>query len=88
MATTSQTFFAEESELILQGGKVCLTSTSPSLFIMEGSQGRNLNRARTGGRSCSQALKECYLHLEPQGLFSLLSCRTQDSQIRDGATHN
>ena len=71
------------------GERIYLTYILTSLFIIEGSQDRNLNRAGTWGQELMQRpwTGAAYL-LAPHGLLSLLSYRTQDHQPRDGPTHN
>ena len=60
-----------------------------SLFIIEGSQDRNSNRAGTWRQELMQRPWSSAAHwLAPHGLIRLLSYRTQDHQIRDGTTHH
>ena len=56
---------------------------------MEGSQSRNSNKAGTWRQELMQKLwRGATYQLAPHGLLRLLSYRTQDTQLKDGATRN
>lgn len=60
-----------------------------SLFIIEGSQDRNSNRAGTWRQELMQRPWSSAAHwLAPCGLVRLFSYRKQDHQTRDSTTHN
>ena len=63
--------------------RVSLTYTSIAIFILDGSQDRNLEVGDD-----AEAIEECYLLAMSHSLLSLLSYRTQDHQPRDGPIHN
>jgi hypothetical protein len=63
--------------------------TSTLLFITKGSQDWNSHRAGTWRQELMQRpWKGAAYWLASPGLLSLLSCRTQGHQPRDGITHN
>ena len=69
--------------------KLYLAYTSTLLFIIEGSQDKNSNRAGTWRQELTQRpWRDAAYWLVSPGLLSLLSYRTQDYQPRDGPTHN
>ena len=61
---------------------------SRSLFIIEGSQDRNSNRAGTWRQELMKRPSGAVYWLSPCGLLGMLSDRTQDHQPRSGPTHN
>jgi len=66
-----------------------LAYVSTLLFITKGSQDRNSHRAGTWRQELMQRpCRDAAYWLAPHGLLSLLSCRTQDHQPRDGCTHS
>ena len=70
-------------------GRVYLAYTSILLFITEGSQDRNSNKAGTWRQELMQRpWKGAAYWLAPHGLLSLLSNRPQHNQPRDGTTYN
>ena len=69
--------------------RVHLAYISTLLFIIEGSQDRNSNRAGTWRQEETwKPWRGAAYWLAPCGLLSLLSYRTQDHKPRDGTTHN
>ena len=69
--------------------RVYLPNIYISLFIAEGSQDRNSNRAGTWRQELMQRPWRIAVYwVASHGLLSLLSYRTQDHQPRDGTTHN
>jgi hypothetical protein len=77
------------SQKKLEEERMYLAYISILLFITEGNQDRNSNRAGTWRQELMQRpWRDAACLLAPQGLLSLLSYRTQDLQLRDGTTHN
>ena len=76
------------TEKQLKEERVYSAYTSTLLFISKGSQDRNSHRAGTWRQELMQRPWRVLLINCLPGLFSLLSYRAQDYQLRDATIHN